>query len=528
MPVSSKNKIQFWNIAYTKPAMFYVVWILVLQTINFLSYFILFKFTKSANTTLSFFENYYFIAALVFFFLAFFLEKKFISFVLKITSPYLSQLQSQLWDFFYLLDYSSFIKKERIYFFDIYIVHLWQFREALLTLLLELIPSALLVFTLLFVVFLINIQISLFIIIGFIFLGIVQFGQLRPLNRIMQKFKTAWRNYSFYIGRWIDQFELYKFNRGIKQSKLEKNEKFENFLSTGNDLYKKRSDKISDQIFLNNLMKLFIILLSFVYANKNSIQTIDFIVIIFLLGILQTNINKLSSGFISIFNGWNSIQVLKEVEEWKLENNLKYSGEISSLQFKQIEYHYKSDLRIGPQNFYFIKGKIYLIKGENGVGKSTFIKIFAGLLSPKSGHIYVNEKEIMPEIWINYRSTIGIVHQTSKLFYGTIKDNLILHENSFDTSNILKKYLISKTDDVLIGESGELLSGGQIQKLKIIRELIQSKELLILDEPLNNLDINSIEVICNEIKDFKKDRITIIVCHTDYFDNIADEILVLK
>lgn len=528
MPEQTKNKIQFWDITYLKPTIFYIAWALVVQTINFLSYFVLFKFTKSFNNTLPVYQNYFFDAALASFLLAFILEKRFTSFVLKITAPYLSQLQAQLWDFFYLFDYSSFIKKERIYFFDIYIVHLWQFREALLTLLIELIPSVLLVFTLLFVLLLINLQIFFVIIAGFIIIGIVQLGQMRLLNRLTQKFKAAWRNYSFYIGRWIDQFELYKLNRGIKQSKLEKKEKFEEFLSTGNELFKKRNNKVSDQTFLNNLLKLFIILLAVFFTKKNATQTTDFIIIIFLLGILQMHINKLSSGIMSIINGWNSVQVLKEVEEWKLEKETEFPEKISSLQFKQIEYQYNKNLLIGPQNFTFSKGKIYLLKGKNGVGKSTFIKIFAGLLPPKKGYIYVNEKEILPESWINFRSSIGIVHQTSKLFYGTIKDNILLPENNYDTSNYLKKFLINKTDDVLIGESGELLSGGQIQKLKIIRELIQSKQILILDEPLNNLDSTSIEVLCNEIKDIKKDRITIIVCHTDYFDSLADEILILK
>lgn len=152
--------------------------------------------------------------------------------------------------------------------------------------------------------------------------------------------------------------------------------------------------------------------------------------------------------------------------------------------------------------FYANFGDFVCICGENGCGKSTFLKILLNLIN-HSNKIKTNAKNIgyVPQS-INFNKDFPI---TVKEF---LKYNCKELKASFSHAlNLLDKYNLQNTLNTLVGK----LSGGQLQKIMLIRALLKNTDLLIIDEPTNNLDEKSKEIIYSELKELNKENITIIV-----------------
>ena len=119
------------------------------------------------------------------------------------------------------------------------------------------------------------------------------------------------------------------------------------------------------------------------------------------------------------------------------------------------------------------------------------------------------------------------------LFGGTIKENLFFGQGDSavswqTTDEELKRRLLPKNKDpelYHVGERGDKLSGGEARRIALLRELITSPSLLILDEPTNHMDKNSIIFLKEIVQLLKLEKIVIIISHLDDFDNIADEIV---
>jgi ABC-type transport system involved in cytochrome bd biosynthesis fused ATPase/permease subunit len=124
------------------------------------------------------------------------------------------------------------------------------------------------------------------------------------------------------------------------------------------------------------------------------------------------------------------------------------------------------------------------------------------------------------------------LHQSSKVFYGSVAENIyygISKEDNYEKNTLLLSALgIDKKMEHNVGESGEFLSGGEEQKIKLCRELLRPCDMLILDEPLNNLDAASSKYLKENIQAISKDKIVIIVSHTEDFDIYADEKITIQ
>ncbi|MHA1244283.1 MAG: ABC transporter ATP-binding protein [Candidatus Heimdallarchaeota archaeon] len=140
------------------------------------------------------------------------------------------------------------------------------------------------------------------------------------------------------------------------------------------------------------------------------------------------------------------------------------------------------------------KGSIYALLGPNGAGKTTTIRILTGILKPTLGEVFVQGIDVVknPE---KIRGEIGILSQLSAGYKDfKTKDNIILFTSiaGVDPEESLKKSLdlLRKLDmeDKLDLQFGKL-SGGEKRVISLVRTIISSKELIILDEPTTGLDI---------------------------------------
>lgn len=194
---------------------------------------------------------------------------------------------------------------------------------------------------------------------------------------------------------------------------------------------------------------------------------------------------------------------------------------------KDLSFGYSDVKIIDSLNLKLEKGKIYLLKGINGKGKSTLLNILSGLYSGYEGDVLYDGKDLHQ---IKKKNTIGIVEQEPLTVSGTIRDNLTLGiERTVDDIEItewLKKYKLEKLCDRL-DEKVDGLSGGEKQKISIIRMLIKNPEVMFFDEATSALDTASTLIVRDELERIKKEKIIIMIEHGEAMDGIADQVIAI-
>lgn len=182
------------------------------------------------------------------------------------------------------------------------------------------------------------------------------------------------------------------------------------------------------------------------------------------------------------------------------------------IELKNITKSFNSPV-IKQLSYTFEAGKLYVIKGVSGCGKTTLMNIIGGIDSQFEGEV-VREGV----------NRIGYVFQNSLLLSGiTIGSNLKLIKNSPD--EILSLCREIGAED-LLPKYPEQISGGERQRIAIVRALLGSPELLLADEPTASLDAKNSELVAETLNAVRSQGRILIVCtHEHYFDQYADEII---
>jgi len=162
------------------------------------------------------------------------------------------------------------------------------------------------------------------------------------------------------------------------------------------------------------------------------------------------------------------------------------------------------------------KGDMVGITGEVGSGKSTFFDILSGLLTPDSGMITINGKDISDVDKSFLYPFFSVVSQNTFLFSGTIIENLSIGNWDPEIDEIRKNVSIASLDldidsfpdkyNQLVGERGITLSGGQKQRMSIARALCNPAPVLLLDDPLSSVDSETEERILSNLKKLRSDK----------------------
>ena len=174
-------------------------------------------------------------------------------------------------------------------------------------------------------------------------------------------------------------------------------------------------------------------------------------------------------------------------------------------------------------------GKIILLKGKNGSGKTTLLKSILNIIEPSSGSIYWKGKLLKKNLYDFYNNTTYIADKTSSLSKLSVYENINIWKKIFlsnitnsQVDNILKTLKL----DIYINQKVNSLSFGETKKLEFLRLIIENKKIWILDEPLSNLDDESIDVLRQTFEDHRsKDGSIIFSSHQHPEINISEEVL---
>ena len=206
---------------------------------------------------------------------------------------------------------------------------------------------------------------------------------------------------------------------------------------------------------------------------------------------------------------------------------------IKSIKIENLTFGYGEKNIFKNWNFEFEQGKIYILTGHNGAGKSTLISLMLGLyISEYEGKISYNNIDIKEiNIYKIRDKNIGVTEQEPILIPGKIINN-ITFEKKYDIDIITKyinilgldKYILSleKGLETAINEKSNNVSGGEKQKISILRQLVKNPEVMIFDEPSSALDVESKRKFKNYLNKIKKDKIIIIISHDSFINDICD------
>ena len=174
-------------------------------------------------------------------------------------------------------------------------------------------------------------------------------------------------------------------------------------------------------------------------------------------------------------------------------------------------------------------GKIILLKGKNGSGKTTLLKALLNLIEPSSGAIYWKGKLLKKNLYNFFNHVTYIADRTSSLSKLSVQENIKIWKKIFlsnisntQVENVLKTLKL----DIYLDQRVNSLSFGETKKLEFLRLIIENKKIWILDEPLSNLDNESIDVMAQTFEDHRSKEGSIIFSSHQVSDiNVSEEVL---
>lgn len=227
---------------------------------------------------------------------------------------------------------------------------------------------------------------------------------------------------------------------------------------------------------------------------------------------------KISSQRISHY--LNTIETSSDIKEDYL-----VQSENPKLILKDIQFKREEKLVLDKFNLELEIGKLVMIKGESGGGKTTLLKIILQFLKPSSGEIYISEKgQIKNKIYPYF----AYVPQGEFLLDIPIKDNLLMANIPYPNAQMANLFTrLGLPKDILL-KNTHSLSLGEQQRLAIIRALLSHAPYIVMDEPFASLDDNTIEVLVDIINHTKLKKGFIIITHREAPGLKADQVINLK
>lgn len=231
-------------------------------------------------------------------------------------------------------------------------------------------------------------------------------------------------------------------------------------------------------------------------------------------------------------NGYiaNTLFYILSYDERKVEKSSKYGDDI---EFSHVSFKYPGTEKmvLNDLSFRINKDKVTAIVGENGAGKSTIIKLVAGLYEPTEGSVKISNMNPYSMSNEDISNELSIVFQDFKNYEISLRDN-ILFGKAGDISEDLRLLELDKySENTNIGkleEDGVYLSGGESQKLALARAIQKKSDFLIFDEPTASMDPMVEAKMYDNILKVLKSRGAIIITHRLVLSKLADDIIVLN
>jgi ATP-binding cassette subfamily C protein LapB len=190
------------------------------------------------------------------------------------------------------------------------------------------------------------------------------------------------------------------------------------------------------------------------------------------------------------------------------------------------------------ENLHIKAGERVALLGRNGAGKSTLLQGLAGLLEPAEGEMLLDDITLRQIDPADVRHGTGLVAQSSGLFHGTIRDNLVMGARRATDAQIIEALQMVGADEFItrlpnglaypVTEGGKGLSGGQVQALLLARMLIRNPQVVLLDEPTAAMDEAVERHFLHHFRRWSEGKTVVLATHRMKALDLVDRIIVLQ
>lgn len=385
--------------------------------------------------------------------------------------------------------------------------------------------------------FKINIKLSI-ILIFFIPVYIISYMLFKkPLYETSFKFKEKQNEFFSVMNEQLHNIKIVKINSWFNLLGNELIISFDSLFKTAIS-YSKISYFFSNiDLSINRLSNIILLTYGGFQVINGSLTIGDFSIVSSYFNILLSCTSYFLNLGKNYQNALASYARLKEILETPIElNGSKKITEIETIELKNVSFCYDNKLVIENFSYRFKKGNIYCIVGKNGSGKSTLVNLLLGLFNDYKGSIYYNHINIKDLDLYNVRENlIGVTEQEPTLINDTIKNNITYGLTSVSDHLIDKwntKFNIHEFINNLpnglnsnIFENSSNISGGEKQKLSLIRTFIKDPQMIVFDEPNSALDKNGVLILESTLEEIKQNKIIILVTHNSDIISIADKVI---
>lgn len=251
-----------------------------------------------------------------------------------------------------------------------------------------------------------------------------------------------------------------------------------------------------------------------------------------------------------IIGAWQSIKSshgqcakiakIVDMEDENLDGNASMPHQVEDIAFENVSFTYDNGKNVLKDvNFVIPKGKVTVIVGENGSGKSTIIKLLERFNDPSSGAIKVGNENLRDIKLKEWRDAVGYLFQGDQVIKGSVRENITYgldreysEEELINAAKLANAYdfIQSKEEgfDTEISKFDAKCSGGQLQRLAIARIIMKNPQYLIMDEATSGIDVVYEAEILESLKNIMSGKTVIIISHDMNLISKADNIVVLN
>ena len=399
----------------------------------------------------------------------------------------------------------------------------------------ELLPGA--IISLLFIGK-IEIKVLYAVLIGYVFVIILTNIVLKILYNLKEKIIINQELLNKHLIRGFMELVIFRTNKkyDVELSKIDEEIK---------DITKGRTNiKLVHEIFftafeiLVTIIKIVMLVYAFFYE---SLTIGEIVVLISLLGkayepiaifnveYIDYKLNKVSLKRYLQYLDLKDVENMYEGKELK-----KVNGHVL---LKNVDFYYGEKQILKKINISVKENSKIALVGETGSGKSTIIKLIAGLIKPQSGVVEIDGKDLSKLKLDSYYDYVSYLSQDSPIFDGTLKENIVFDKDVSDEEivEVLKLVELEKFYSKLknglqteLGEKGILISGGERQRIALARLFFDNSKIIILDEATSAMDNITEERVMTNILQKLNEKTFIIIAHRLNTIKNVDEIFVLK
>ncbi len=231
-------------------------------------------------------------------------------------------------------------------------------------------------------------------------------------------------------------------------------------------------------------------------------------------------------------------EILDEIPDiYDLPNAIE-TPPVGSLEFRSVSYQYNKGKVLLDISCTIKKGTSLGILGRTGAGKTTLLKLLTRIIDPPEACIFIGGQDIRTFTRTALRRTLGVVSQDVFLFSETIRANIVFARPEASDSEVANAVKAAGLEsdlpffpeglETIVGEKGVILSGGQKQRIAIARAIITGPEILVLDDALSAVDVDTEERILDNLFAFREGGTTVLISHRVSALSRCDRCIILE